>query len=503
MKRLLLFGSFLLCLLSGCSENKVEWVTTSFDAPWRVQDASAILEGACSDAVIYIDVNATAQTISGFGSAASEQSWASLSVLSEADRKAVFHELFAPGAGGNFTLERTPLGASDFALEYYSYDDVDGDFALDHFSIARDKQYLLPFLQAALAENPALKIWASPWCPPAWMKVNKHYANTSTLPIKRRIAEMLSQMENMPDSTRAAESSSFGFNPMSMADNGLAEDDQILEGADAFNLAPEYLDAYARYFGRYVDAYRAEGVDIFMVMPQNEPNSAQWYPACTWTPGGLIQFIAALGPEMQKRGVEVYLGTMERADVSLWDQIVKDAAAGPWIKGLGFQWAGKDALPGMHAAFPDLPCYMSEQECGNGANDWAGVEHAWELMKHYLGNGCEAYFYWNTSLFEGEASTWGWNQNSLVTVNRADGTWRFTPEYYLLKHLSHYVKPGARYLRLEGSFRDNAMAFLNPGREVVVIAYNPLEEEVSVSIEVRGKALTFPLQRKTVNTLLL
>lgn len=101
-------------------------------------------------------------------------------------------------------MARTPIGASDFALEYYSYDDVEGDFSMEHFSIDRDKEYLLPFLKSTLAENPNLRVWGSPWCPPAWLKVNKHYANTSTVPIRRRVEEMCRQMAQMPEDIRAA-----------------------------------------------------------------------------------------------------------------------------------------------------------------------------------------------------------------------------------------------------------------------------------------------------------
>ena len=486
-------------LLAACAKEKVEWVSTTFEQPWQVQDAAAIRADA-AEATVVIDPAATLQTMEGFGTAASELSWESLKALPEPERKAIFRELFAPGVGANLTMARTPVGASDFALEYYSYDDVEGDFDLEHFSVERDERYLLPFLLSAKEENPSLKVWASPWCPPAWMKINKHYANTSTAPIARRFAEMRKRAEGMPEDTRATGGSTFGFNPSSLEDNGLDESMQVREGEDAFELDTEYLDAYARYFGKYVDAYKERGIDIFMVMPQNEPNSAQWYPACTWTPDGLKQFISFLGPEMEKHGVEVWLGTIERADVSMWDQIVKDPDVGPWIKGLGFQWAGKEALPGMHAQFPDLPCYMTEQECGNGANDWKGAMHAWDLMREYITNGCQGYFYWNTSLFEGEPSTWGWRQNSLVVVNRYAASWRFTPEFYVLRHASHYVQPGAKVLDLGGTYAD-ALAFVNPDGQVVVLLANQTDAPASVTVQLSGKNRTLELPANSLNTI--
>lgn len=105
---------------------------------------------------------------------------------------------------------------------------------------------------------------------------------------------------------------------MTPVDNGLDPAQQRLtERTDVFIQEERYLDAYARYFGKFIDAYQAKGIRFSMVMPQNEFNSAQNFPSCLWSPSGLARFIRHLGPEMEKRGVEVYLGTIERADPAL------------------------------------------------------------------------------------------------------------------------------------------------------------------------------------------
>ena len=79
-------------------------------------------------------------------------------------------ELFFPGVGANFTICRMPVGANDFSRDWYSYDEVDGDFTMEHFTIANDQQTLIPFIKNAQKYQPDLRLWASPWCPPAWMK---------------------------------------------------------------------------------------------------------------------------------------------------------------------------------------------------------------------------------------------------------------------------------------------------------------------------------------------
>lgn len=96
-----------------------------------------------------------------------------------------------------------------------------------------------------------------------------------------------------------------------------------------------------------------------------------------------------------------------------------------------------------------MPIYQSEHECGNGKNNWDYAEYSWDLMKHYLLNGASAYLYWNISLLDGGVSRWGWKQNSLITVNAKNKTYKWNPEFYLMKHFSHYVQPELFYWKLQ------------------------------------------------------
>jgi glucosylceramidase len=100
----------------------------------------------------------------------------------------------------------------------------------------------------------------------------------------------------------------------------------------------------------------------------------------------------------QKLNVDVFFGTTERPNEKLVDVALLDQEARKFIKGAGFQWAGKRAIPGIHRRYPDLKIYQTEQECGEGKNDWRYCRYAWTLMKHYLENGASAYYYWNICL---------------------------------------------------------------------------------------------------------
>jgi glucosylceramidase len=409
----------------------------------------------------------TANTMKGFGGCFNERGWTSLQTLSENDREAVLHELFDPTAGARFTYCRTPIGANDFATEAYSYDESDGDFELKNFSIEHDRQTLIPFIHAAQRYHPNLRLWASPWSPPSWMKRNHFYAEAQSFP--------------------------------GMKENGIRPDQIGHEGEDMFILEPNYLQAYATYFGRYVDAYRAEGIRIGMVMPQNEFNSAQNFPSCTWTPEGLVNFLKLLGPEMQKRDVEVFFGTLERGDPKLLERVMADASAARIVKGVGVQWAAKNALPAIERQFPALLIYQSEQECGDGSNSWSYTGYCWHLMKHFFRSGACAYMYWNISTGD-PTSTWGWPQNSLVSVDTTAKTFRYNHDYYLLKHLTHFVDVGARRLETTGTC-DDALAFLNPDSSVVLVVRNELPHAQMVQVQVRERAAVLQLPPDSVGTL--
>jgi len=449
------------------------WVSTSINTPWRSLPVPAFAPlGTDPFAMdVQIQTDKRAQVMQGFGGAFTEKGWQALTHLSPVLRNKAVAALFAP-EGAAFNLCRTPIGANDISRGWYSYDEVDGDFDMAHFSVDNDKETLIPFIKAAQVHAPQLKLWASPWSPPTWMKKGKHYAQAPAWP--------------------------------GQPSNGIKPEQMGHEGTDSFILEDKYLEAYARYFRRYVEDYGQAGIPISMVMPQNEFNSAQPFPSCCWTPQGLAKFIPFLGREMGKIGVDIFFGTLERGNPDLLDAVLKDPAAAAYIKGVGVQWAGKGALHDIQERHPNLTLYASEQECGMGQNDWHYPHYIWGEMKQYFNAGASAWAYWNLVMPEDGLSGWGWRQNALITVDRRSGTFRLNHEYYLIRHFSAFIKAGAvRIPTASFSGFENQLAFRNPDGQIIIIVQNELAQPQLVRMEIDGKSLNLNLPADSFNTIAL
>ena len=468
MKRALL----LLCLsfaMTACREKiqVVEWISTSPGNEWKIEKYNGGYSGAAFD--ITVDSSRAFQSVEGFGACFNELGWTSLNLLSETDRESVMEEMFAPGRGAGFTLNRMPLGANDFSRNWYSYCEKEGDFNLETFSIANDYETLIPFIRNAQKYYPQLRLWASPWSPPAWMKYNRHYAC--------RPNERYNDLPGDPSLDR--------------------------EGENMFIQDDAYFAAYADYFARFIDAYAKEGIPIFAVAPQNEFNSCQIFPSCTWEMAGMNRFVGRfLGPKMADKGVEIIFGTMERPDHRQVDTLLQDPFSSRFISWVGFQWAGKKAIEAIHKNYPDMKLIQTESECGDGSNSWEYCFYTWDLMKHYFRNGASAYQYWNISLESDALSRWGWKQNSLVSVDKDTKTFKYNPEYYLMKHFSRHVRPGAKMVAAGGNYED-LLAFVNEDRSLVLLMANKEDKPVRIGIEIAGKNLAPELSPRSINTLIL
>lgn len=391
----------------------------------------------------------------GMGGCFNEQGWEALLALEEGPRLEVLRRLFDPQADDSCRLAvgRVPIGASDYALQWYSHNETAGDLAMAHFAIDRDRQYLLPYVKAALALRPDLLLFASPWSPPTWMKHPPVY-NYGTLV-----------------------------------------------------WTPENRRAYAAYFVRFVQAYAEAGVRIAQVHPQNEPVADQKFPSCLWTGEQLRGFIRDdLAPALREAGLEaeVWLGTLNTDDFNSFIlPLATDAGARAAIAGVGLQWAGKGMAQRIARAFPDLPLMQTENECGDGRNTWAYAEYVFGLLHHYLTNGTSAYVYWNMILPPGGKSTWGWPQNAMITVDKGTGAVTYNPEYYLMRHVGRFAPPRSRRLVLDGAWSSNALGFLTPAEETVLVVHNPLPLAQECVISANGVLRVAALPPASFSTVVL
>ncbi|MCE9616161.1 MAG: glycosyl hydrolase [Lentisphaerae bacterium] len=391
------------------------------------------------------------QAWEGFGGCFNELGWVALAALSSRDRAAALRALFAERDGCGFTRCRLPIGASDYAAAWYSHNEHDGDYAMRRFSIARDEQYLIPYIRSAQAIQPALSLFASPWSPPTWMKFPPAY-NYGTLV-----------------------------------------------------WSPRNLRAYAQYVVKFVQAYAKAGIRIDQVHPQNEPVADQKFPSCKWTGAQLRDFIRDyLGPALRRSGLptEIWLGTLNTADYNGFvHAVLSDPRANRYIAGVGFQWDGKGAIQRTHQAWPDKRLMQTENECGDGQNTWDYAHYVFELLHHYITNGANAYVYWNMVLPAGGRSTWGWLQNAMLSVDLERGRLAYNPEFFVMKHFAHFVKPGGTVLGVAGPWSGNAVAFRNPDGRRVCVIQNPSSEPQGLNVDVGGGLVALSLLPRSIQTL--
>lgn len=441
---------------------KIQWISSTQEKCW--QHKEIIQEIKSKDTLVVKEEQA--QVVDGFGGCFNELGWIALSTLEEEEREKVMVELFHPEKGAALNFCRIPIGASDYAARWYSHNEYDGDINMEHFSIERDHKYLLPYIKKALQIQPEMKFFASPWSPPTWMKFPKVYNN------------------------------------------------------GRIRMEKEILDAYALYFKCFIEAYEEESIKIDQIHIQNEPFADQKFPSCLWSSEQFRVFIKDhIGPLFEKWGMEteIWLGTLNGPtqmsftamgiNIDLYDKYVDnilfDEQARNYLSGVGYQWAGQQVVQRTHESFPELKLMQTESECGDGTNTWTYAHYIFNLIKHYFTNGVNSYIYWNMVLEPGGKSTWGWPQNTMITVNPRTKEVIYNPEFYVMKHFSKYVNKGAKRLETEGHYSGSALVFENTDQSIVVVMSNGMDRERVATLQVKGETATFRLEANSFNTFLI
>jgi glucosylceramidase len=427
--------------------SKLELITSGPNAYWNTGGQVTQVTGATAD--WSVDAGTTYQRWDGFGGTFNEMGWDALSAVS-AQIPTALKLLFDANDGLNFVYGRLPLGASDYAMSWYTFDDTANDYSMANFSIARDQQMMIPFIKAALQIRPDIHLSASPWNPPSWMR------DSSTGNMK----------------------------------------------SDA-----QTLTAYALYFARFVEEYANQGLKIEAVHPQNEPG----YAWAKW-PGSLyIDFIKTyLGPTFAQRNTAaaIWCGTMSApADGTLATTLASDTAAMQYVKGFGLQWNTAGVASTLAPAGPVM---QTEHKCGNypfdqtywnastpywtasqynpnkPPNDHAYGEESWQLIRDWITAGVNSYLAWNMVLDTTGKSLTGWPQNALLVVDRSAKTLTATPAYYAFRHFSQYIVAGATRIGVSGN--TGAVAFKNLDGSIVTEVYNSGNSSKTTTVGV-GSAL--------------
>ena len=470
----------------GLFAQTCKWYSSTEGNTWKEKNVKLTSPSAATP-LLTVTGDENIQTFRKWGTCFNELGWDALNMLSLEDQQEALKNLFAADGDLRFSMGRIPMNANDYARDWYSCDEVDGDFQLKYFNIDRDKQTLIPYIKRAQKYNPDISFWISPWSPPSWMKVNHYYSVKSSSANKLAPEAVVALYEN---STKDIDPS---FYPKQPTVN------------DYFIQDERYLQAYANYFCKFVSAYNKENVTISRVMFQNEPWAYSIYPACAWTPEGIIRFnVDFLAPELKKQHpeVELYLGTLNTNRIELVDQILSDSRVKGVFKGIGFQWWGGQILPKIREKYPDYAYMQTENECGSGTFDWKAAEHTFHLINHYVGNGCEEYTIWNSILSDQGKSSWGWKQNALIRVNSQNGAMIYTPEYYAVKHFSNKVVNGTRVLKSKETGKDKlpATVFMTPQNKYLVVAANFDDIPQKFVVKLGQKVLDVVLQPHSFNT---
>ena len=429
-------------------------VTSASGAYWKT---GTWTESTGTATVTVNDANAY-QTWEGFGGAFNEKGWTYLTTKAMQDQAIAL--LFGKD-GCNFAWGRIPIGASDYAVDRYSLNETANDTAMSNFSIARDQMRLIPYIRAAQAVKSNIRFWASPWTPPTWMKTGP-------------------------------------YNPGSGPSHSNF-DGGVMKSDDAT------LKAFALYLVRFVQAYAAQGINVEVISPQNEPNYQQNYPSCHWDTSLFVTFVGKyLGPALTSANLTTKImdGTLSNpsGDAQIGQGVLQDATAKGYIKSIGVQWGMSDTnqVTTLKNLAGGISIWLSEHKCGGtmgstapAPNDFNYGRDSWGYITGALKNGLTSYNAWNMVLDKGGLGiddTRKWPQNALLVAD--SGTVTATPAYYVFRHFSQFVDVGARRVDATGG---DAIGFKNPDGSLVAIMFNSGAANASYVVSIGGKKLQFAM----------
>jgi glucosylceramidase len=405
-----------------------------------------------SGLLITVDATKQYQQMDGFGASMTDSSaWLIWNKLSPSQQTTLLQQLFSPASGIGLSFLRQPMGATDFSASgNYSYDDVPAgqtDPSLAQFSIAHDTAYIIPLLKRALTINPAVKVVALPWSPPAWMKT------TATM-----------------------------------------------NGGSAVTA---YFPSLALYFVKFVQAYEQQGIPIYALSVQNEPlYSTTGYPSSYVTAEDESSFIANyLVPALAQANLS---STKVFAYEHNWDNpgyplSVLASSAAPYVAGTSFHCYAGDpgAQSTVKTAYPAKDIWFTE--CSGITSTTFANDLAWNAEHLTIGatrNWARSVSLWNLALDQTSGPRNGTclNCRGMATIDDSVSpvSITFNVEYYVLGHLSKFVAPGAHRIDSNtfgsGSIED--VAFQNPDGSVVLLVLNSASTSGTFAVNFNGQTFS-------------
>ncbi len=405
----------------------------------------------------------------GLGVAITSASCYNLKQMPKEERTAFIKSIYSK-EGLNLGVARLNIGSCDYSAEVYTYDDFEGDTALKHFSIDRDREYLIPMLKEVLKVKPDLYLYASPWSPPAWMKTGGNIAG--------------------------------GF------------------------MRDEFLPCYAEYIVRYIEEYKKEGINIRAITPQNEPECQnRAYPTCFWHPETEMKFIKILSALFKERGLEVKIWMFDHCfngvDRVMWS-LNEDKDLVNCADGVAFHYYEGDVIQtvAITDAYPSLELHFTEggpRLYENYDTDWC----KWSIMvSRSLACGYKSFTGWNLLLNEtGGPNIGPFFCGGLVTFNRVTNSLDYSGQYKAFSHIAPYLTPNSKIYALEEIERSyqggifgypasqkkpiEGFAIDNGDGKLVLVVINPNDCKFQTELHYNGDCYYAELLSDSVSTIVI
>ena len=398
-------------------------------------------------AVVSIDPSVQFQTLDGFGGALTDAAAETFYKLSTEKQNEIMTAYFDPEKGIGYNFCRTHIHSCDFSSDSYTYI-KEGDKELTSFSVAHDKKFRIPFIKQAIStSNNTLKIFASPWSPPAWMKTNN----------------------------------------------------DVLHGG---KLKPEFADSWANYYVKFIQAYDKEGIKIWGTTVQNEPAAIQTWESCEFSAEDERDFVKNhLGPIIKKSGLDTKIMVWDHNRDIMFSRaatVLQDPNAAKFVWGVGFHWYVGDHFNNVrlvHDAFPDKNLVFTEGCLYPFNLDslklWKWGETYGKSIINDLNNWTIAWTDWNIILDEkgGPNHVQNYCYAPIVADTRTSKV-HYMNSYFYMGHFSKFIKRGARRI-VSTSTNDDLMttAAVNPDGSQVVVVMNTTNKPIDYLLEKAGKAI--------------